>query len=271
MQIIHISDTHFGNSNPAFDPKQLKHALNELKNHFANEDTYMVISGDVTLQGDPDGYIWADTFFRETWLSYGGDRERFLACPGNHDLCQNSFTNFDSFLYGIRRDNKFAFSKNSFGLINFEHVTFLLVNSAYHLNHSYGLVDYEGLRKALQENHASVAEARHRIAVVHHHLLGIQGADTSTIRNAFPLIKLLDNYKFDLVLHGHRHSQASLTVGNAQMKIFSTRSLNFPTTGIVNGISVISYINGKWERSERVLSGDNSPITGLAFHTVEKQ
>lgn len=270
MQIIHLSDTHFGNSKPAFDPERLKHALNELKKLFVDEDTYMVISGDITLQGNPYGYKLAEEFFRGTWLTHGGSPERFLACPGNHDLCENSFNNFDSFLYAIRRDNKFDFSKNSCGLISFEHVTFLLVNSAYHLDHNYGLVDYKGLRKVLEENHTNLAETRHRVAVVHHHLLGIQSKDTSTIRNAFLLIALLDKYKFNLVLHGHRHSQASLIVGTAQMKIFSTRSFNFPTSGIVNGVSIISYDQGNWERSELVLSGDNSPTNGLAFHTVEK-
>ena len=94
MRIIHLSDTHFGNSSPAFSVEDLKHALNGFKSSFRDADTYMIISGDITFKGNPDGYKQAQNFINETWLINGGARDRFLACPGNHYLCNGNFLNF---------------------------------------------------------------------------------------------------------------------------------------------------------------------------------
>ena len=268
MQIIHISDTHFGNDNPAFHLAELKRALHEYSGIFGLEDTYLVVSGDITFQGKPNGYNQAGEFFLKTWLDHGGSRERFLACPGNHDLCDNSFNHFDKFLYSIRRDHNADFSQNSCRLLNFGKVTFLLVNSAHHLDHKYGLIDGDVLNKTLIENIDNLSNTRHRVVVVHHHVIGVEKTDTSTIRNASRFLAILDEYNFDLLLHGHQHSQNSLFVGKSQMKVFSARSLNFQTSGYVNGMSIISYVEDDWKRSEKFLSSDNCPRHGLSFNSV---
>jgi hypothetical protein len=38
-----------------------------------------------TYKGGKEGYKIAAEFFANTWLQHGGERKRFLACPGNHD------------------------------------------------------------------------------------------------------------------------------------------------------------------------------------------
>ncbi|MCX7112048.1 MAG: metallophosphoesterase [Proteobacteria bacterium] len=271
MKIIHISDTHFVNVNPAFDLAELKRALHEYADIFKLEDTYLVVSGDITFKGKSNGYNQAGMFFSETWLDHGGSRERFLACPGNHDICNNSFNQFDRFMYGIRRDHNADFSQNSCRLLKFDKVAFLLVNSAYHLDHKYGLVDCCFLHKTLIENSGNLSNVRHRVLVVHHHVIGVEKTDTSTIRNASRFLAILDEYNFGLVLHGHQHSQNSLTVGKNQMEIFSGRSLNFQTAGHVNGMSIISFDHGSWTSSQKFLSRDNSQIRGLSFNSVDNK
>lgn len=229
----------------------------------------MVVSGDITFRGNAAGYEQATDFFKETWLAHQGDKNRFLACPGNHDLCNTSFKDFDRFLYSIRRDEKINFSAKSDWLVKFEHIAFLMVNSVYHRDHQYGLIDCESLLETLEENREYLSSTQHRVAVIHHHLLGVQHKDTSTIRNAHNFISLLDKYNFSLLLHGHQHSQSSLKVGNTNMEIFSARSLNFPTSNLVNGINLFSYQQDRWYRDPMVLSEDNSSISGLAFSRME--
>ena len=269
MQIIHISDTHFGNVSPAFDLAELKRAFHELEDDCKLEDTYLVVSGDITFKGKLAGYKQAEEFLLNTWIKFGGSRKRFLACPGNHDLCNNGFNQFDTFMYGIRRDHNTDFSNDSCRLLNFDNVAFLLVNSAHHLDHKYGLIDCDVLNKTLNKNKGNLFNAQHKVVIVHHHVIGVDKTDTSTIRNASSFLAILDEYKFGLLLHGHQHSQNSLTIGKEQMKIFSGRSLNFQTSGYVNGLSTISYVEDDWKRLQKFLSRDNCPRHGLSFNSVD--
>ncbi|MBK8815632.1 MAG: metallophosphoesterase [Methylococcaceae bacterium] len=268
MQIIHLSDTHFGNHQPAFDLQKLRDAMNSLSDLFEKPDTYLVVSGDITFQGNSNGYIQARRFFDDTWLVNQRARNRFLACPGNHDICANSFQNFDTFLYGIRRNHDTDFSNRPHGLVKFDNIAFLMVNSASHLNHKYGLIDFQSLKTYLEIEKNYLDSVEHRIAVVHHHLIGFQENDTSTIRNALPFIALLDKFEFHLILHGHQHSQISLQLGKSKMAIFSARSLNYRTSSLVNGINILSYEKNAWNCDPRVLSADNSMINGPSLSKI---
>jgi len=271
MQIIHLSDTHFGNHHPAFDLQRLKDAMNSLSVLFEKPDTYLVVSGDVTFQGNSIGYVQAENFFKDTWLSNKGERNRFLACPGNHDICGNSFDSFDSFLYGIRRNPETDnFSKRPHSLVKFENIAFLMVNSAHHLDHKYGVINIQPLKKFLDSEKDYLDGVQQRILIVHHHLIGFQKNDTSTIRNALPFIALLDEFKFNLVLHGHQHSQVSLPIGKSKMEIYSARSFNYPSSSLVNGINLFTYNGATWDQEVFVLSDDNSMINGLSFCKMEK-
>ncbi len=270
MNIIHLSDTHFGNNQPAFDLQKLKDAMNSLRDLFVNQDTYLVISGDITFQGNSNGYTQAGQFFNDTWLSNRGERNRFLACPGNHDICDNSFQSFDTFLYAIRRNHDTDFSNRPHGLVKFNNIAFLMVNSASHLNHKYGLINVQTLKTYLESEQNYLDSVEQRIVVVHHHLIGFQENDTSTIRNALPFIALLDEFKFNLVLHGHQHSQISLPVGKSKMEIFSARSFNYPSLSLVNGINLFSYSENTWVQKVLVLSDDNSMTNGLSFSKMER-
>lgn len=264
MHIIHISDAHFGNSQPTFELDKLENALNQYKELFEEPDTFMVVSGDVTFKGKSIGYSQALNFFKNTWLKNNGARDRFIACPGNHDKCNGGFDEFDKFLYAIRRDHKFDFSKKSNSILEFEGVVFLALNSSFHLAHEYGLIDLNSLMECLT-NSKVIRKPNKRIAVLHHHLIGAQADDISTIRNSLPLIALLDELNFDLILHGHRHSQMSMYVGKNKMQVISTRSLNFDSSRLVNGMNLISYKNGDWCNKSMMLSEDNSIVDGLTF------
>lgn len=269
MEIIHLTDPHFGDPQPAFDIHVLAKALNELKHLFCRKDTYLVLSGDVSYQGREHGYALAQRFIADTWICHGGERSRFLACPGNHDLCNERFDAFDAFTYGVRRDHRLTYEREPSHVVEFDDVVFLCVNSAYHRDYKYGLVDDTVITRQLV---GLEKIAKRKVAVVHHHILGVFRDDTSAIRNALQLITLLDKYNFEILIHGHQHAQADVVLGESKIKVYSGRSLNFTTRGLVNGLAIYSSDDqGAWSRTIKVLSNDASLATGQAFFTAEKK
>lgn len=269
MKLIHISDSHFSNTKPAFELHLLRKAFFDFKDVFSKNDTYMIVSGDVTLKGNENGYIEALTFFNEIWLENGGARERFIACPGNHDYCKLSFTAFDAFVSGIRRDNFLNFSNSSSNIIDTENATFLAVNSSSHGDTTYGYIDIEKLREKISTDIAKCSTKKQRIAIVHHNVFGIHKEDSSAIRNSLAFVKILDENNFNLILHGHQHSQTVLKLGESKMEVFAGRSLNFLTSGLVNGMAELTFNGEKWNRKNKVLSRDNSNTQQLKFEVME--
>lgn len=269
MEIIHLTDPHFGDPRPAFDIQTLTKALNELAPTFSNANTYLVLSGDVSYQGSKDGYTAARKFIEETWISHGGARDRFLACPGNHDLCDGKFSSFDAFTYAIRRDHEIRYESEPSHVVEFDDIVFLCINSAHHRNYQYGYIDEKVIERQLSELGTT---SKRKVAVVHHHLLGVFRDDTSAIRNALQLTALLDKHKFELLIHGHQHAQAKVVLGEGKIKVYSGRSLNFVTQGLVNGISTYFYEDQVgWERKISVLSNDASMGGGSTLFIMEKK
>jgi 3',5'-cyclic AMP phosphodiesterase CpdA len=268
MKLIHISDSHFSNDKPVFELSLLRKAFLEFKDVFSKKDTYMVVSGDVTLKGNKDGYVEALTFFNEVWLSNGGDRDRFIACPGNHDYCDLSFSAFDAFVTGIRRDNSLNFSDSSSNIVDSENATFLVLNSSSHGDTKYGYIDMETLREKISNDLTKCSEEKQRIAVVHHNVFGIYKDDSSAIRNSLAFFKILDENKFNVILHGHQHSQTVIKLGENEMEVFSGRSLNFSTPGIVNGMAELTFDGGRWSRENKILSHDHSNTQQLKFENM---
>jgi 3',5'-cyclic AMP phosphodiesterase CpdA len=269
MKILHITDAHFGNEKPAFELHLLKDAFLEYRESFARDDTYLVVSGDVTFKGQPEGYKEALKFFNEIWIDSGGARDRFIACPGNHDICDKKFEAFDAFVSGIRRDNLLNYSKSTANIVELPGATFLLVNSAAHADAEYGFIDINEMKRKLEiEKENRVAENQ-RIAVVHHNIFGLHKMDTSAIRNSLAFVSLLDEHKFNVILHGHQHAQTVVSVGRNRMELFAGRSLNFSTKGFVNGMAEMTFEGKDWAREIKVLSHDNAGTGQLKFKSME--
>lgn len=225
-------------------------------------DFVLVISGDITFQGSKDGFTEAGEFFNQIINDNGIDRRRILACPGNHDIIQNEkprFELFNSFLYSLRKNQDLDFRNKNFTSYMLDEVFFLLINSAYHLNYDYGLVDEE-IYAYIENNKSRIDECKHRIAITHHHMLNQFENDTSAIRNSYPFLYALDLARFDLILHGHQHTIQSMPIGNSRMSISAPRSFNFSEQGYPNGINhYFLNTNGKFEKEEYQFSKDKTP------------
>lgn len=76
-----------------------------------------------------------------------------------------------------------------------------------------------------------------KIAVTHHHLLGLFKQDTSAIRNSYKLLTYLEKEDFDYLFHGHQHASQNYYIGKKPIQAISARSGNFPQNGYFNAIN----------------------------------
>lgn len=260
MEVVHISDIHFGSSEATFGQEELLQVYTDLMRK-CGEDVILLISGDVTFKGSDGGFELAKKFFAKLIDVSGLKRKNILLCPGNHDLqlgTANQFQKFTDFSYSLRRDSEFSFVTNSFVKYTCNGTYFLVVNSAYHLDKNYGLVDPHLFQQLEQIKKESISYSR-RIFVVHHHLINIAKRDISCLRNAYPLLFFLDQLGFHLILHGHQHVNQDIPIGNSGMKILSARSANFCERGGVNGVNVYRWTSDGLAIHKYMISNDANP------------
>lgn len=218
MKLLHISDPHFHSDSLSIYPHQIKQPLIDLINDQISDksDFYLLLTGDITIQGQKEGYDQAKFFFQDVITQTGLNRQNIILCPGNHDISENSFKNFDSFAYSLRQDHTFTFSTTNNNLLVTENACFLSINSAYYLDHKFGLVDVNNLNEVLSEKWYDIAEKKTKIAVIHHHFLNVHDNDTSVIRNGYQTVDALSAFNF--IFHGHQHTRQKYSINNIQIK-----------------------------------------------------
>ncbi|MCI1012639.1 metallophosphoesterase [Herbaspirillum sp. C7C2] len=270
MKIFHLTDMHFGNTAAAFSPDDLENALQQFSRDFQLDTTYLIVTGDVTFKGQTSGYEDATDVIKKAWIDKGGNNERFIACPGNHDICANSFSDFDKFLYSIRRSSSLNFENESAIVLQFQNCVIAAINSSHHRNHQFGLVDVDQLDFALNQAALTEDDIRPRVAIIHHHVIGVDANDSSTIKNALPLLHILEENRFGLLLHGHRHALSELVVGEHGMKVQAGRSLAFNQPGYANGMTIHELTADGWQSTHLFLSKDNQRPGKAIFAKQEK-
>ena len=235
MQILHFSDLHFGNSNATFNRYQLASALTDWLNNNQTK-TILVISGDVTFRGKREGYRDAKDFFQDIIQKCRIERDNIILCPGNHDIVEGSFSRFDEFSYSLRQDSVFTFEEQNVVRHSIENLYFEVFNTSFHLDRTYGYID-----KSIVNNNGSCHPTNDqwikKIAVTHHHLLGMFKEDTSAIRNSYKLVIYLEKEDFNYLLHGHQHASQNYYIGKKPIEAISARSGNFPQNGYFNAIN----------------------------------
>ena len=224
IKLIHISDIHFSSESLSLQPIDIKQPLIDLINNNVQEGdlAFLILSGDITFGANQSGYNQGKIFFNDIIQNTKIKRKNIITCPGNHDIANKTFNNFDIFSYNLRDDNILKFSDEPNFIINYDNISFLTINSSYHLNQKYGLVDIQQLKNLLEES----SLAQNKVAIIHHHFLNFQENDTSIIRNSYQTIDLLKSYGFDIILHGHQHTKQIYTINDITIKGISS-----PTEG----------------------------------------
>ena len=260
--IIHLSDPHFGYKmveGKKVDMHRFRdgdysttletHILEEFlsKNRpfkFDPARLFVVISGDIVYRGVDEEFQEALTFCSSMADKLQIPRERFIFCPGNHDVSWADAQialgrRFDNYLTFLLRFYGETLFRKLYPLVTWDFrvgslrpdlheiiaihqfdeqgISFVSLNSCVYetdQNH-YGFVGGKQIKavQALLADHEGDTVA---VAVLHHHLHPYpdhgerSGAaehwmDSSTIRDAGLVERFLERNGFDIVLHGHKH------------------------------------------------------------------
>lgn len=215
-KIIQMSDLHFG------EYKFSEELENNLLEQVREENPDMiVISGDVTAQGYVEEYVKAKEYIDQL----KSIAETYVV-PGNHDACNVGLRQFKRFI-GERK-----FIHND---INNRLVIIGLDSSEPDIHDGQiGIDQREWLIRKLNK----ISEDMRIIVTFHHHILPIPrtGRERNILIDAGDILKILMDYKVDLVLNGHKH------VPHAWMleKLVTVNS-GTPTTRRLHGDNVPSY------------------------------
>lgn len=219
--------------------KTLADSLIEEMNSFDQkyETVILVISGDLTTNGDIEQFAEATEFINrlaetEVFGTKIG-KERIFIVPGNHDIQYGekdkrefwkNYHNFHKGLFGHTkgRELKELGDERYWKVHNFtECGGFVLVEVATcHHNEKdtddvdRGCIDQKDLHDIeieLKKVSPELLKKNIRIAVMHHHPVLIpafaeEGRNYDAIINSGLLLKLLNDFGFQIVLHGHKHN-----------------------------------------------------------------
>lgn len=262
--VIQLSDLHFGaGGENVHSPTALVEQVAELAQKLNNP--IILASGDITFKAGNSGYEEAGHFFEQLRNATGLERKRFLFCPGNHDChATDHFKAFDSFTYRIRRDDACTFSDSPCRAVTLDGLIFVLMNSVYHLDHKYGLVDVKALRRT------EIADPQNTAVISHHHLIPTDQHDTSTTRNSYDLLTALDDMGIPVLLHGHQHVTKGLRVGKTPVHVVGVNSFNFAFRGGQNAVGVLEWQDGSVKFTRRIYLNDGVEAALRRYQVVDE-
>jgi predicted MPP superfamily phosphohydrolase len=230
--VLHISDLHFGedygfNATSKFGvARSLVQVITS--NFVGTKPAALVVSGDLSTRGDPNGLTGARLFLEELAKALGIPREAVIIAPGNHDILLDSVTPTRDFSNEQQfRDLVHLFYGGTVDLERVHHITDNLgmvyvigvVNSSRPRTQStkdYGYVGrdrsepvferIEGIRSNLTDSTSWGA------FVLHHHVLPAplfespeDGRPVSLTLDSGEIVSFAQKYGINAILHGHQH------------------------------------------------------------------
>ncbi len=198
-RILHLSDPHFGASDPAVAAAFLTQAAG-----LAPDLT--ILSGDLTMRAR-SAELSAARYFVDRL-----PRPR-LVIPGNHDIPALNQP-FERFFAPFRRYRQ-AIAENLEPTYTAPGLHVVSVNSSkpfgLHADWSTGRLTREGLQRL--DGRLSGAPGAFRVLVLHHPLLAPEGHGRAVVQPLDQLLSRLGKYRVDLVLCGHFHKSHLATAG----------------------------------------------------------
>ena len=246
LTILHLSDLHFGDPEyfwttsaafpaavrPLHDRPTLFSTLitdlNHLKAKYQIWPHMVVVSGDLLDRGNRLGIKSCVDFLTELAQALGLGHERFMLCPGNHDLDSTQtdaeltlapYAELWNQFYEPIKDVVSPMAKSAEVWTRCRLFTpaggpaVLSLNSCEILDKElkikHGYVGGKQLKAAAELlDAAKLGDGSFRIALLHHHLSQFHGAfgeDYSILSEVRNVIDWLHRHGFYLVLHGHQH------------------------------------------------------------------
>jgi predicted phosphodiesterase len=210
-------------------------ALRELINKEGLSVDALLMPGDITNRVDSQGMNTGWAFICE--IAECLKTKNVIPTLGNHDVASRD-TKTDPFALakGLLPDFPMAgqagieFWANGFCFVEFDHLRVLVINSAAtHTNATaaeHGYVSDQQL-ESIEKFLGTAQRKRFNIAICHHHPLLHEdiGLGTSDVmENGSKLTSLLAKYRFDLIVHGHKHHPRLTYVEAPQLAVFAAGS-----------------------------------------------
>lgn len=246
MWILQISDIHLGDERHfPITTTALRRLLIETLDRYVPQGSPLTVAicGDLTSRGSPGGFRLAENFFH----ALRDDVNRpisFCLCPGNHDIVggDKDFTLFNKSAHAITGRATCLFnSKRTAAVDTIGGVDFILINSAYHGDHTFGLVDLVQAEAALRS-----ARSAQKIVIIHHNLIPVDRTDRATILNAYQMLQLAASVQATAIFHGHVHLGTYISVGRHGTALVGAGSLFFPPrSNFNNQFNLIEIRDGR--------------------------
>lgn len=219
MRIIQISDLHIA---PNFDTSHEKIKIIKSMCEFIRstipktEEIIFFVLGDIGDCGNPASYQSASIVFDYLLDQLRGWKVAFEFIPGNHDLYNKSFNDFDQFISKYQ-NTKHQFTDNPTFSTVYGDINFIFASSITHANWQNGQVDSESIERNIKLDLANVL-------ILHHSLINEDATDHSSVSDVSSILPMLSKYKIEFVLHGHTHECRNIVI-NKNIQLIGTGSL----------------------------------------------
>ena len=246
ITILHILDLHYSEHHRDYDSsfkgfpdrsQTWEYICSDLESLGYIEDRkvdYIIVSGDLTWNGNPNQFEWANKFLGNLTKGLKINRKNVLIVPGNHDITwveedeskenkllpkEDANLNYRSFynnFYG-KKPERYYLSQVIFG----ENVAVVGLNSCRiesEKNAGLGFVSDKQFNACMKKVKAEISKDKlnpdcTKIAVLHHHIVPVSHLELipdkpnklSLILDAESMMKSLLEEGFSMVLHGHQH------------------------------------------------------------------
>lgn len=240
MKMLMISDLHIEDNSKDFFNKVF-HRIDKMfeiinKEIQPTEKLIVVMCGDVVDCGKAEYYESAKIVFEYIKKKIGTRTVEFAMIPGNHDLCNDSFSDFDAF--NLAYSNEVGeFEKASCWSKNIDKFNFILANSSYHKDTTYGKVEAYEIEK-------HVNPLMYNILVTHHSIISEDEDDSAAIRDIPRLLNVINENRILFHLHGHTHGTVIIRIGNDSRSL-GVGSLFFKAAEMGSQFNLISVNDNK--------------------------
>lgn len=241
IDIIHLSDLHFGQrhryvGNTPFETLLSKTCedLDILSDRFEIHPSIIIITGDLAERSVPDEYKKVREFLNGLLKKLSLDSSRVVIVPGNHDVNYElyegfekiyeahgrafdppyfeKFENFKEF-YDDFYQGSYVFSDKLYNIFSYPELGLIIagLNSCFEEtpSNNFGSIGLNQIHEAGREIDAMDSNGKYlRIAAFHHNFFRESRLDMENLKDADQIRVALGQYRFSILLHGHRHVAA---------------------------------------------------------------
>ena len=247
MRFFILSDLHLSaDESPDATACQVKKLCAKIRTDIdLNERILFILLGDIADRGNPQSFSVGRSILSLIKTELNEYTVQFMFTPGNHDLCDNSFCEFDKFT------SEFGFSHNYENspayAYTFDDTNFIFVDSNVHSDYSApGNINIAAIR-------AKVRSDMTNVLFCHHALSQGQGDPHDTIQDSAVLHVKLVGIGIKFLFHGHTHRADISNFSNSMLEVgCGSLSGNTSWMSLVWHQFTVGYIqNGQIVRIER--------------------